>query len=217
MPLYEFPNPEVADEYGVVGVGTDLRIENLLNAYRNGIFPWPIDEMNTIPWFCPNPRGILEFSEFKIPSRLKRELKKIEFTHTINRDFEFVIEQCSKAKRKDQASTWINESMKKSYIQFHHAGYAHSVETWINNKCVGGLYGVYVDGVFSGESMFHLVDHASKSALIFLIEKLKRLQIKWIDTQMVTPLLEQFGAKEISRKKYLKKLKEAQDSLFQPF
>ena len=140
----------------ILGFGGDLTIENLRNAYRNGIFPWHIDGL-PLPWFCPKKRAILEFSELHIPRTLRKEQKKTKFTFTIDKNFRQVIENCSKIRRNGESGTWITQDFIESYCKFHEAGDAHSVEVWNETgELVGGLYGVDAGGVFCGESMFHL-------------------------------------------------------------
>lgn len=203
----EFPDPRMAMAEGIVAVGGQVDVGTLLAAYRKGIFPWPHPDYPTL-WFCPDRRGILRFEDFHIPKSLLKFIKKTEdeFSFTINQNFEAVIEACQAQNRKGQDGTWILPSVRKGYSEFHRAGYAYSIEVWRNQKIVGGLYGVLVDGVFSGESMFHRTDNASKLAVIYTVQWLKQQGHKWIDIQMVTPLLELFGGKYVSRDYYLKLL-----------
>jgi leucyl/phenylalanyl-tRNA--protein transferase len=224
-----FPNPRThefsewvlfGDYYynarDIIGFGGDLTVENLTNAYRNGIFPWHIDNL-PMPWFCPEKRAILEFAELHIPRTLRKDWRKDEFTFTIDKDFPAVINHCAEAKRKFETGTWITDEFIETYIKFHKAGKAHSVEVWKNDEIVGGLYGVDAGGVFCGESMFHLRSNASKLALLFLIEHLKTRGTTWIDIQVMTPHFEVLGAKEIDRAEFLDKLKKTQDKILQLF
>lgn len=194
----------------IVGFGGELSIENLRNAYRRGIFPWHIENL-PLPWFCPENRAILEFSELHIPRTLRKEWQKANFSFTIDKSVREVIENCAKSKRNGESGTWITAEFIESYCKFHEAGDAHSVEVWDSaGNLVGGLYGVDAGGVFCGESMFFRRPNASKLALLFLIEHLKTRGATWLDTQVMTPHFEVFGAKEIPRAKFLDKLEETQ-------
>ncbi len=190
----------------IIGFGGEMSIENLRNAYRRGIFPWQIEGL-PLPWFCPEQRAVLEFSELHIPKSLKKEQRKTNLTFTIDKNFRRVIEYCAKTPRAHESGTWITRNFIDSYTKFHKAGDAHSVEVWdSSDKLVGGLYGVDVGGVFCGESMFYLLPNASKFALLFLIEHLESRGATWLDTQVITPHFEALGAKEISRARFLAKL-----------
>jgi leucyl/phenylalanyl-tRNA--protein transferase len=188
-----------------------MTIENLKDAYRQGIFPWEIEGL-PLPWFCPEKRAVLEFAELHIPHSLQKEQQKTKFTFTINKAFPRVIENCAKAKRTHESGTWITKEFIDSYTKFHEAGGAHSVEVWDDHagELVGGLYGVDAGGVFCGESMFHKASNASKLALLFLIEHLKSRGASWLDVQVMTPHFKVLGAKEILREFFLDKLKKTQ-------
>ena len=167
--------------------------------------------MSPLPWYCPEKRAILEFSELHVPKSLERAQRKNPFTFTIDKDFRSVIENCSHVLRAGENGTWITVEFIDSYVALHKAGMAHSVEAWdADGKLVGGVYGVDAGGVFCGESMFHKVSNASKLALLFLIEHLKMRHSTWIDAQVMTPHIKALGAKEIRRKEFLRKLKETQ-------
>ncbi len=194
----------------IVGFGGGLSVENLRNAYRRGIFPWHIDNL-PLPWFCPEHRAVLEFSELHIPRTLRKQWQKTNFTFTIDKSFRQVIESCAKTTRNGESGTWITEEFIRSYCKFHEAGDAHSVEVWdFSGNLVGGLYGVDEGGVFCGESMFFKRSNASKLALLFLIEHLKTRGAMWLDTQVMTPHFGVLGAKEIARAEFLDKLEETQ-------
>lgn len=188
-----------------MALGGDLHVESLLLAYRQGIFPWPMEGL-PLTWVCPAMRGVLEFSDLHIPRSLAKERARTTFTFTIDRAFTEVIEACASIRRPDQPGTWITDRMLRAYRRFHERGYAHSVEVWDGEELVGGLYGVAVDGVYAGESMFHRRPNASKLALLFLIDHLKDRGLDWIDIQMLTPHMEVLGAKEMPREQFLKKL-----------
>ena len=159
-----------------------------------------------IGWFSPNPRGILPLDGFHLPSRLARVVRSARFTVRIDAGFENVMRAC--ATRRDDG-TWINEEILESYVTLHRLGLAHSVETWQEDKLVGGLYGVHLGGAFFGESMFHHVSDASKVALVALVDRLNRKAFRLLDIQWVTPHLKQFGAINVPRRTYLKVLAEA--------
>lgn len=206
-----FADPESGLEDGIVDVSDDLSVERLLEAYSFGIFPWPHDDFPTL-WFCPPQRGILEFADFHVPRSVEKLFAKKSYEFTWNRRFDEVIEACAVAPRVAQAGTWITPKINLAFKKFHRAGYAHSLECWLDGKLVGGLYGVYVGGVFSGESMFHRESGASKFCLMALVSQLSALGLTWIDIQMVTPLLKGFGGKYVSRSEYLRKIKKVQET-----
>lgn len=199
-----FPEePYKASVDGIVAIGGKVDTGTLLAAYSKGIFPWPQEGVPML-WFFPEERGILEFKDLHLSESLYKFIKKnsYRFRFSVNEAFPKVIEACQLQKRKNQPGTWILPEMKKAYIEFHYAGYAHSVECWEDDQLVGGIYGVLVNGVFGGESMFHKTTNTSKMSLLYLIDWLKEKNIQWMDIQMVTPLLESFGGKYISDKEY---------------
>ena len=216
MPIFRladevvFPPPEYADPTGLLAVGGDLSVGRLLEAYRKGIFPWFSDNQ-PILWWSPNPRSILELAEFRVSRSLRKTLKKNVFTVTFDEAFEAVIESCATVARKSQKGTWITDEMQDAYIRLHRLGYAHSVESWCGKELAGGLYGVSLGHAFFGESMFHLKTDASKVALASLVEQLNQWRFDFIDAQMSTEHLASLGAREIPRKIFLKRLKEALD------
>lgn len=223
MFLINFPNPlthrftewvSFGEYYynarDIIGFGGEMTVENLRNAYRKGIFPWTIEGL-PLPWFCPESRAVLEFTDLHIPKSLKKDWKKTDFILTIDKDFPQVIENCSRVERAHESGTWITKDFIEAYCRFHQAGDAHSVEVWdASGELVGGLYGVDAGGVFCGESMFHHKSNASKFALLFLIEHLQSRGATWLDTQVMTPHFEAFGATEINRAEFLDKLKTTQ-------
>jgi leucyl/phenylalanyl-tRNA--protein transferase len=179
--------------------------ELLLQGYRLGIFPMGMRD-GSIQWFSPDPRAILPLDRFHVPHGLRRVAARQPFEIRVDKRFGEVIRAC--AKRRD---TWINSEIIDSYRQLHSLGYAHSVETWEAGKLVGGLYGVAIGGAFFGESMFHRKTDASKIALLALVERLQARKFVLLDTQWVTPHLQQFGATEIPRTHYIRLLKRAVD------
>ncbi len=194
-----FPDPMLAEPDGLLAIGGNLSTERLLLAYSNGIFPW-YNEGDPVHWYAPHERFVLFPHEMLISKSMANVLKKRKFQITSNQSFEQVITACSTIKRKGQNGTWITDEMKQAYLKLHIEGYAHSVEVWEMDKLVGGLYGVIVNKVFCGESMFTLVPNASKVALIQLV---KSNLFKLIDCQFHTNHLESMGAKMIPRDEYL--------------
>jgi leucyl/phenylalanyl-tRNA---protein transferase len=175
--------------------------ELLLRAYSLGWFPMGTGRRGRIEWFSPDPRGILPIESFHAPSRLKRVVRQSRFDVRTDTAFESVMRACA---ARDE--TWITEDILHTYVALHDLGLAHSVETWQDGVLVGGLYGVSMGGAFFGESMFHSVTDASKVALVALIERLRSRGFVLLDTQWVTPHLQQFGAIEIRRSDYLERL-----------
>lgn len=208
MTILEFPPLEDADENGILAVGGDLEVESLLLAYKSGIFPWPIQ--NLIVWFSPPKRTVLFMDEVHISKSLQKELKRGKFSFAIDRAFEEVIMACAEFKeRQGQRGTWINSDIVQAYSTFHKAGYAHSIECYEGENLVGGLYGVSIGHMFAGESMFHRKSNTSKLSLCYLLDYLRPKGVKWIDCQVMTPLLRSFGAREIERDEFLKLLDSA--------
>lgn len=203
------PDPTFTMEDGLLAFGDELTVEILLEAYSFGVFPWPHEDMPVL-WFSPPERGVLDFKDLHVSKSLKKFMKQTKWEIKFNTDFAQVISRCKKSIRRNQTGTWITPMLERAYNEFHKAGYAHSIECWDKNKLVGGLYGVYVGGVFSGESMFFDKDNASKYCLLKLIEKLKENNLTWMDIQMVTPNLEAFGGKYIQRAEFLERLNESQ-------
>ncbi|HVT02018.1 MAG TPA: leucyl/phenylalanyl-tRNA--protein transferase [Thermoanaerobaculia bacterium] len=212
----EFPNPRETPDDGLVGIGGNLQWHNLVTAYRLGIFPWPMDGY-PLPWFCPRERAVLRFDELHVARSLSRAARRSTFELTIDRDFDGVIRSCAAAKRPEGPGTWITAEMRKAYNDLHKRGYAHSAETWREGRLVGGLYGVAVDGVYSGESMFHHVSNASKLALLHLIEHLRSRGAEWIDVQMMTPHIRALGGSLMPRDAYLDLLAATQKRNLQLF
>ena len=206
-PVINFPDPRSASPEGVVALGGTLSTENLLRAYRRGIFPWPIDGL-PLPWFCPAERAILEFKDLHVSRSLRHARKRNLFRFTINEAFPEVISACARAVRPDEAGTWITPQIIRAYCELNRLGYAHSIEAWENDALVGGIYGVEVDGAFGGESMFYVRPNASKLALLFLSEHLQARGLDWMDIQMMTPHMEALGAKLLTRDEFLDKLAE---------
>ncbi len=206
MPL--FPDPRRA-RYDVVAIGDDLRPETLMEAYRNGIFPWPTDEA-PLPWFSPHERAVLFFDEIHVSRSLARGRRLHSFRLTIDADFGGVIRGCAEAARPGQEGTWIFPEIIEAYERLHQLGLAHSAEAWDGDHLVGGIYGVDMGGAFGGESMFYRKPNASKLALLHLAGHLRSRGLGWMDIQVMTPHMEALGAREIPRSQFLDLLKETQ-------
>ncbi|MFQ5666367.1 MAG: leucyl/phenylalanyl-tRNA--protein transferase [Candidatus Binatia bacterium] len=205
MPIIEFPDPRSANAEGVVGIGGDLHPHSLLLAYRQGIFPWPVEGLPLL-WFCPAERGILEFTELHVPRSLARARRRTALRFTIDAAFPAVIRACAATRRPGQEGTWITPQIITAYTRLHRMGVAHSAEAWNGRRLAGGLYGVDVDGAFAAESMFYREPNASKLALLHLVDHLSARGLDWIDIQVLTPHLARLGAKAISRDAFLEML-----------
>ncbi|MDZ7740710.1 MAG: leucyl/phenylalanyl-tRNA--protein transferase [Bacteroidota bacterium] len=203
-----FPPAELAGKDGLLALEGDLSPERLLEAYRNGIFPW-YNEDSPILWWSPDPRMVLMPKDFKVKKSFRNTLNKNIYTTSFDTDFEGVIRACAGVERKGQEGTWITGEMIAAYSKLHKMGYGHSVETYHEGKLVGGLYGVSLGRAFFGESMFHNRQDASKTALFRLTEKLRKWDFDFIDVQQDTSHLRSLGARSIPRKKYLSLLKES--------
>lgn len=187
---------------GLLAYGGDLSVKRLVSAYQHGAFPWYSDN-DPIMWWSPDPRAIINTSSIKINRTLRKVLKQKHYTISINKAFNDVIDLCADAPFRKEG-TWIVTDMTNAYKQLHSQGYAHSIEVWQNNELVGGLYGVAVNGYFSGESMFYKVSNASKIALVSLAQHLKSINIHMIDCQMLNPFLADMGCYEVSRDEFIK-------------
>ena len=214
MPVYRltdemtFPHPAHAAPDGLLAVGGDLSPERLLLAYRLGIFPWYSDGL-PILWWSPDPRLVLEPQELRVSRRLRQLLKKGVFRITFDQAFAAVIHACATVPRREQDGTWITPEMEQAYVRLHELGYAHSAESWRDDRLVGGLYGVSLGKCFFGESMFHYETDASKAAFATLARHLKNWGFQMIDAQVTTRHLLSLGAKEVPRRVFLKKLEDA--------
>ena len=204
------PFPEVeralAEPNGLLAAGADLSLPRLLDAYRNGIFPW-FSHDQPILWWSPDPRMVLFPAELKISRSLARTLRSTRFEVRADTAFDAVIEGCRQPRR-GESGTWITEEMAEAYGTLHRAGFAHSVETWLDGKLVGGLYGVALGRAFFGESMFARVSDASKVALVALARQLQHWGFGVIDCQMNTAHLASLGARDIPRAEFTRRLRE---------
>jgi len=210
MPLHAldsrlwFPPVSEALDDGLLAMGGDVTVERLLLAYRNGIFPW-YDE--GIPlWWSPDPRFVLLPEQLKISKSMRQVFKKGDFDFRINTHFADVIGACKSLQRKGQDGTWITDELESSFIQLHKMGVAHSAEAWLNDKLVGGLYGIRMGPFFFGESMFSKESNASKFAFISYVQQLQKEGVILIDCQVHTDHLESLGAEMIPREQFIQLL-----------
>lgn len=206
-----FPPAEQVDAEGLVGFGGELTPEWLLDAYRHGIFPWPIGQLDSpVAWWSPDPRAIIDLDRFHVPRRLRRTCRSGRFDVTRDRDFDGVIGGCATGPGR-AGGTWITDEMIEAYTRMHRLGHAHSVEVWHEGRLAGGVYGLAIAGLFAAESKFYRVRDASKVALVHLVEHLRGRGYKLLDVQQFTPHTGQFGAIEIPRRRYLNRLAVALD------
>jgi len=201
-----FPPVEQAlrNPNGLLCAGADLSPARLLAAYRQGIFPWFSGD-EPILWWSPDPRMVLFCDELKVPRSLGKSIRNKGFEVRVDSAFSSVIKACAEP-RKDETGTWLGKEMQAAYLALHHAGHAHSFETWHEGRLVGGLYGVAIGHVFYGESMFSRATDASKVALVALVGTLRERGLPMIDCQQRTPLLASLGAREIPRRQFLRRL-----------
>ncbi len=203
----QFPSPDTARPNGLVLVGGCLSPEWMLTAYSQGIFPMPIVEgrRETLAWFSPDPRGIIEFDELYVSSSLARTIRRGKFRVTMDTAFETVIEACAEP-RDYTDGIWISPALMAGYQALHQAGHAHSVEVWDGETLAGGIFGIAVGGLFAGESMFHRVTDGSKVALVALMRHLQSQGFELFDVQWTNEHTRSLGAKDIRRRQYLKRL-----------
>lgn len=204
----KFPNPWTFETLeDVIAVGGELTAKNVVQAYKLGIFPWPHEDYPLL-WFCPEQRGVLDFSDLHVGKSLKKWIQKNEkdIEVKINQNFAEVIRNCRLQKRFGQKGSWINDEIEAVYTELSEKGKVFSVECYQNQELVSGIYGVLSDKYFSCESMFYKIDNGSKYAFIKLVEYLKTLNHQWMDLQMVTDVSEAFGGKYISKKEFLKRI-----------
>jgi leucyl/phenylalanyl-tRNA--protein transferase len=199
---FQFPPVESATPDGIVAAGGNLSPGMLLSAYRQGIFPWYSDG-EPILWWSPDPRFVLFPDELLVSKSLRRTLRRDRFSIRFDTHFDQVLEGCKQAPRPGQDGTWITKEMQEGYARLHRLGYAHSVEATADGELAGGLYGVALGRCFFGESMFTRVSDASKVALVALVRTAAALGFPVIDSQVYTPHLARFGAREIPRTEYL--------------
>jgi len=203
--IVRFPDPRDATPEGIVAFGGRPDPELLVEAYSNGIFPWPVEGYPLL-WFSPPERAILVFDELHVARSLARARQRTRLSFTIDRAFSRVIESCAAVTRAHETGTWITPAMVRGYTELHRRRHAHSAEVWEGAELVGGLYGVDAGGAFAGESMFYLRPNASKLALLFLIEHLRARGLDWLDVQVMTPHMRALGARLVSREEFLERL-----------
>ncbi|MCK9219842.1 MAG: leucyl/phenylalanyl-tRNA--protein transferase [Bacteroidales bacterium] len=197
-----FPPVDEAEPDGLVAIGGDLSAERLLQAYSHGIFPW-FKEEEDVYWYSPDPRLVLFPENFKCSRSLERTIKSGQFKVKFDTVFEQVIRKCAQVERPEQEGTWISDEFIEGYLAIHHHGIAHSVETFYQDKLVGGLYGVSLGAAFFGESMFFTISNASKVAFYYLIKFCRQNKFQFVDCQVETNHLMNLGAKLTPRKEYL--------------
>ncbi len=203
--LDPFPDLSRATEDGLLAMGGDLSPERLLLAYQSGIFPW-FNPGDPILWWSPDPRCVLFPDQFQVSRSLQKSLRNRGYTVTRDTAFERVIEACS-GERNNQPGTKITGEMKSAYLELHHLGIAHSVETWLDEELIGGLYGLALGSIFFGESMFSTQNDASKVSLATMVEWFKQWEFPMIDCQVTSPHLMSLGATEIPRAEFMEGLK----------
>ena len=214
MPIFrldkrlQFPPPHLAEDNGILAIGGDLAPERLVQAYRQGIFPWYSDGM-PILWHSPDPRLVLDASDLHVGRSLRKVLRRGDYEIRFDTEFTAVIERCAAVPRADQDGTWITAAMQRAYVELFELGVAHSAEAWLDGELVGVLYGVSLGAAFFGESMFALAPNASKVAFVTLVRQLRAWNIPLIDCQVHTEHLARFGATEWPRAKFLQRLKTA--------
>ncbi len=207
-----FPDPNDANEDGIVAWGGDLNPSRVIRAYQLGIFPWNSPQ-DPILWWSPDPRLIMELDDFRLSRSLKKSMKK--FTYKFDADFASVIRNCATTPRPDQNGTWIQDEVIESFEVLHGMGRVHSIESYLDGELVGGLYGIVVGKLFCGESMFAHVSDASKAAYAVLIRHLKKWGFDFVDCQVPTEHLKSLGAKEVSREYFLERLRVASVAEFE--
>ncbi|MCT7910396.1 leucyl/phenylalanyl-tRNA--protein transferase [Arcobacter lacus] len=205
---FDFPTLNMMND-DLVAIGGDFHPQRLLNAYENGIFPWFIDDLGYIHWFSPQKRMVLYPENFKVSKSLRKSITNKGFIVKSNENFEKVIRSCAKIKRKHEDGTWISEEFIKAYTNLHKLDIAFSIECYLKDELVGGLYGVLIGNIFCGESMFSLVPDASKVAFYHLCQQAKQNGIKIIDCQVYNDHLASLGAFEITRNEYFNLLKDS--------
>ena len=203
-----FPPIDLDDDQELLAVGADLEPGTILEAYRSGIFPMPVQNGGDIGWWSPEPRGILPPGELVVSKSLRRSCKR--YTTTVDQAFGQVVEQCADP---DRPHGWIDRQIRAAYGRLHELGWAHSVETWDEDgRLVGGLYGLAIGGLFAGESMFHTATDASKVALVSLVDLLDDGNPRLLDVQWRTDHLATLGVIEVPRIEYLQRLAKVRDT-----
>ncbi len=214
MPIFRlsrqpvFPDPKLAEPDGLLAVGGDLSVERLLAAYAAGVFPWYSERLPVL-WWSPDPRLVLFPKELHVSRSLRRTLRSGRFHVRADTAFERIIRRCAGQARPGQDGTWITPEMIEAYLRLHRRGFAHSFETWEGDALAGGLYGVSLGAAFFGESMFADRSDASKAAFVRSVEWLAAREFQLVDCQVKTAHLQRFGAREITRREFLDRLRQA--------
>lgn len=205
-----FPDPRSAPVDGPLAWGGDLHVDTLVEAYGEGIFPWPAADNGPLWWWSPDPRAVIPPAGLHISRSLRRTLRRGGVRCTSDRAFADVIAACA---HRPGEGTWITPDMQQAYVRLHHHGTAHSVEVWRGDgELVGGLYGVAVGRLFCGESMFHRIGDASKVAMVATMRILECGGFVLFDVQLPTAHLASMGAVEISRDLFLDLLRAHRDT-----
>jgi len=203
-----FPDPRLAASEGLLAFGGDLSANRLLTAYRKGIFPW-YNATDPILWWSPDPRLVLYPKDFRLHKSFERILRNGDFKVKFDHQFAEVIRYCGTVPREGQKGTWLMADMQQAYIMLHEMGFAHSVEVYLDDRLVGGLYGVSMGKAFFGESMFSLEKNGSKVAFKALSDVLGSKGYDFIDCQIVSEHLVKLGATVITRDRFIDELKES--------
>lgn len=201
----ELPDPRFGPTDEPVAIGLELSAELMLTGYRKGLFAW---SANPVTWWSPDPRAIIPFDRLHISKRLARKIKTHPFEIKIDYAFSAVVAGCAQPRHTGDG-VWISRPFRRAFAELYELGHAHSVECWLDEKLVGGIFGVAVNGFFSAESMFHTATDASKVALFVLAETLRANNFQLLDIQILTPHTASLGAIEISREAYLERLERA--------
>ena len=205
--VWALPDPDTAGAEGLVGLGADLSPPTLVDAYRRGIFPWPHPDA-PLPWFSPDPRAVITAATVHRSRSLLRTLRRSGWTTTVDTDLAGVLAGCAE---RGTEGTWITRGMAAAYTRLAALGWVHSVEVWEGTALVGGIYGVQVGAVFTGESMFHHRTDASKVALLDLLDRFTAAGGEVLDVQLSTPHLATLGAREVPRTVFLAELDRLRD------
>ena len=214
MVIHAFPSVDDAHHSGLLAVGGDLHEKSLLLAYQSGIFPWPLTD-GTLAWFSPPTRAVIILADAKVPRTLRKVCRKMRWDHIHNQRGEEVIRCCRNAHRPNQSGTWLTEEMVTAYVRLHKLGFCHTFAAITNRddvspgELLGGLYGIKVGRMFAGESMFYNRPNGSKVAFYHLLNYLREQDALFIDCQVMTPLVESFGAVTIDRSQFMELLAES--------
>jgi len=203
-----FPSVSTSDSEGFLAHGGDLKPETLISAYQQGIFPW-FNEGQPILWWSPDPRLILKTNAMKCSRSLRKRIRNKKFSISCDKAFIDVMNACAAPRDKQAGGTWISDEMLKAYQTLHHLQYAHSIECWLGEELVGGLYGISINGLFFGESMFSTANDASKVALYHLCRFLDKENVPWIDCQVESTHLISLGAQHIPRQQFINEIEDS--------